>query len=58
MTAMTAADALVALVRANQDVSNHGPGCTQRWCERPKGSSGFAFRPHIGDWWRSLGHGI
>jgi hypothetical protein len=45
MTAMTAADALVALVRANQDVSNHGPGCSPEVVRTAEGELGVRLPP-------------
>src|ERR1700728_2966893 len=45
MTAMTAAEALVALVRANQDVSNHGPGCSPEVVRTAEGELGVRLPP-------------
>ena len=45
MTAMVAADALVVLVRASQDVSNYGPGCGPEVVRAAEGNLGVRFPP-------------
>ena len=45
MTAIAAADALVVLIRANQDVSNYGPGCGSEVVRAAEGELGVCLPP-------------
>ena len=45
MTAIAAADALVVLIRANQDVSNYAPGCGSEVVRAAEGELGVCLPP-------------